>query len=83
MMLNSLSISRLLGRVPGPRRKPERIVTTMQAHGEWWMVIWELNQSLDAFQAAVDWAFNPELSFDLTDACWLNDMISTAMCEGQ
>ena len=81
--MNTTSIDRLLGRVPGPRRKPERIVTTMRAHGETWIVAWESGQSLDALQAAVDWAMNPELSFDLTDACWLNDAISTAMCEGQ
>ena len=55
----------------------------MQAHGETWMVAWEPGQSLDALQAAVDWATNPALSFDLTDACWLNDAISTAMCEEQ
>ena len=40
-------------------------------------------KSLDALQAAVDWATNPELSFDLTDACRLNDAISTSMCGGK
>jgi len=80
--MTNLDIDRLLGRLPG-RRKAPPILTVMRAHGEFWAVTWQPGQSLDALQAAVDWAANPALSFDLTDACRLNDAISTAMCEGQ
>ncbi len=82
-MIDPISLDRLLGRLPPQSHKRDLICTAMSAHGERWIVLWDAGQSLDALQAAVDWAMNPELSFDLTDAVWVNDAISTAMCEGQ
>ena len=91
-MMKPADISRLLGFLPAPCKPmpstapPRPVMFALRYRtrdGQLWFVLWQPGQNLDALQAAVDWAMNPELSFNLDDAVWVNEAITMATCGGK
>ena len=87
MKLSTRDINRLLGLLPAPCKPTPRPVMFALRYrtgdGQLWFILWEPGQNLDALQAAVDWATNKELSFNLDDAAWINVAITMATCGGK
>jgi len=80
-MTPGTTLDRLLGRIPISPPPPRDLIILhyRSVTNEQWLILFTPGQSLDAFQAAMDWAIDLELNFTLDDASRVNDAITTAV----